>query len=129
MRGACRSGLPAAIRRVVRRPAGPVYKDDQRVVFIGINVQDTDANARAFLREFNITYPNGTDPTNRASIEYGVYGLPESFFIDRQGIIRYKHIGAIGDTLLLANLDALAKGTSLSRGTGAAGDEGYVKIR
>lgn len=104
------------------------YKD-QDVAFIGINVQDTEANARAFLREFGITYPNGMDPTNRAGIEYGVYGLPESFFIDRQGIIRYKHIGAIGDILLLANLDALAKGTALSRGTGAAGDEGYIKIR
>jgi cytochrome c biogenesis protein CcmG/thiol:disulfide interchange protein DsbE len=70
------------------------YKD-RDVVFLGVDTQDTEEDARAFIREFGITYPNGRDASGRIPIDYGVWGLPETFIIDRQGRITYKHVGAL----------------------------------
>jgi cytochrome c biogenesis protein CcmG/thiol:disulfide interchange protein DsbE len=69
---------------------------DRGVVFVGANIQDTEADARAFLEEFSITYPNGMDRRSRVAIDYGLWGLPEAFIIDREGRIVYKHVGALG---------------------------------
>ncbi len=66
------------------------------MVFLGVDMQDKEAAAREFIREFGISYPNGRDPNNRIAIDYGVYGIPETFFIDKDGRITYKHIGALG---------------------------------
>ncbi|MFQ5840163.1 MAG: TlpA family protein disulfide reductase, partial [Candidatus Methylomirabilales bacterium] len=55
---------------------------DQGVTVVGINIQDTEAKARAFIEQFRLTFPNGPDPQGKISIDYGVYGVPETFFID-----------------------------------------------
>ena len=88
---------------------------DRGVVFVGVNIQDSEGAARAFLREFGITYPNGPDPGGRIAIDYGVYGIPETFWITRDGRIASKQIGAIGLPLLEAGLDAALRGVVLSR--------------
>jgi cytochrome c biogenesis protein CcmG/thiol:disulfide interchange protein DsbE len=75
---------------------------DQNVVFIGVEIQDTEANGRAFVKEFDITYLMGNDPTGKIPIDYGVWGIPESFFVDPDGRIVYKHVGAIDPELLVA---------------------------
>lgn len=80
------------------------YKD-KGVVFFGINIQDTEEAARGFIQEFQITYMNGRDDTGRIAIDYGVWGLPETFFIDRQGRITYKHVGGLGSPTITAKLD------------------------
>jgi len=64
-------------------------------LFIGIIHQDTEANARDFIAKHGKSYPNGMDLRSRIAIEYGVYGVPETFFIDREGKIAHKHIGEI----------------------------------
>jgi len=64
-------------------------------VFIGVDIQDTEADALAFIREFNITYANGPDPQGRITIDYGVVKIPTSFFVDREGIIARRWLGAI----------------------------------
>jgi len=75
--------------------------------------------AQAFLDEFGITYPNGRDPGGRIAIDYGVWGLPETFIIDRTGRITYKHIGTLGSTLLAAKIDEARRGVvSASQGRG-----------
>lgn len=79
------------------------------VVFLGVDIQDKESNAREFLRRFNYTFPNGPDPGSKISIDYGVYGVPETFFIDRRGQIAYKHVGALTPELIRAQLDALLK--------------------
>ncbi len=89
------------------------YKDGD-VVFVGANVQDTEADARAFLAEFGVTYPNGIDPGSRIAIEYGVYGIPETFFIDREGRITYKHIGALDGATLTAKIEEARRGVASS---------------
>jgi len=78
---------------------------DKDVVFLGINIQDQEDDALAFLKEFHITYPNGRDGSGKTAIGYGVWGIPETFFIDRKGRITYKHVGTLGQTLIAAKLE------------------------
>lgn len=83
---------------------------DKNMVFVGVAVQDTDENAREFLKEFNVTYPNGKDESGKIAVDYGTWGIPESFFIDPQGRITYKHVGGIRAALVVAKLEEAGKG-------------------
>jgi cytochrome c biogenesis protein CcmG/thiol:disulfide interchange protein DsbE len=98
---------------------------DQDVVYIGIALQDTEENARAFLKEFDITYPNGRDEGGRISVDYGVWGIPESFFIDPQGRITYKHTGGIRAGLVETKLAEALKGIVTSQ----EGKGDYQQVR
>jgi len=67
---------------------------DDRIRIVGMNHTDNPANALAFLARFGNPYDAvGVDPTGRASIDWGVYGVPETFLVDRNGVIRYKLVG------------------------------------
>lgn len=69
---------------------------DDRIQVLGINHTDQTANALGFLEEFGNPYDAvGVDPRARVSIDWGVYGVPETFFVDRAGVIRHKIIGPI----------------------------------
>ena len=69
---------------------------DQRVRIIGINYKDTPDNARGFLARYGNPYAaNGADSNGRASIEWGVYGVPETFIVGRDGTILFKLVGPI----------------------------------
>lgn len=83
---------------------------DKNMVFVGVAVQDTDENAREFLKEFHVTYPNGKDESGKIAVDYGTWGIPESFFIDPQGRITYKHVGGIRAALVVAKLEEAAQG-------------------
>ena len=85
------------------------------MLFLGVNTQDEEPRARAFLQEFGITFPSGRDPDGRIAIEKGVWGLPEAFIVDRAGRITYKHIGTLGQALLLAKLDEARRGVVSTR--------------
>jgi cytochrome c biogenesis protein CcmG/thiol:disulfide interchange protein DsbE len=63
------------------------------------------------MRRFNFTFPNGPDPGSKISIDYGVYGVPETFFIDREGRITYKHVGGVTPTLMDEQVQVLLKGS------------------
>ena len=89
------------------------YKD-QGVVMVGIIYQDTEENARNFIDNHEKTYPNGLDPKSRIAIAYGVYGIPETLFIDRDGKIGHKHIGEISVETLTAETGALLRAARLS---------------
>lgn len=69
---------------------------DKRIRVIGINYKDSPDNARRFLGRYGNPFAAvGTDANGRASIEWGVYGVPETFVIGRDGAIAYKLIGPI----------------------------------
>ena len=69
---------------------------DPRVRILGINYKDSPENARRFLTRYGNPYvANGADLNGRASIEWGVYGVPETFVVGRDGRIAYKLIGPI----------------------------------
>jgi cytochrome c biogenesis protein CcmG/thiol:disulfide interchange protein DsbE len=82
----------------------------QGVVFLGVDIQDTEEAARAFLQEFRISYMNGRDARNRIAIDYGVYGIPETYFIDPGGRITAKYVGALEATILAERLTEAAQG-------------------
>ena len=69
---------------------------DRRIRVVGINFKDQPDNARRFLGRYgNPFVANGTDGSGRAAIEWGVYGVPETFVVGRDGRISYKLIGPI----------------------------------
>ena len=62
----------------------------------GINYKDEPANATAFLEELGDPFERiGADTTGRTGIDFGVYGVPETFVVDGNGTIVYKHVGPI----------------------------------
>ena len=79
---------------------------DSRIRLIGINYKDQPDNARRFLgRHGNPFAAAGADINGRASMEWGVYGVPETFLVGRDGRIAYKLVGPITQ----ANLDTVLK--------------------
>jgi cytochrome c biogenesis protein CcmG/thiol:disulfide interchange protein DsbE len=98
---------------------------DKNMVFIGVALQDTDKNSLEFLKEFEVTYPNGKDVSGKIAVDYGTWGIPESFFIDPQGRITYKHVGGIRAALVLTKLEEAAK--SIASAQEGKGD--YQPIR
>jgi len=65
------------------------------IVFLGLDYLDQEPAAKAYLAEFNVTYPSGPDLQSAAARRYGIKGVPETFFIDPQGKIQDIVIGPI----------------------------------
>lgn len=70
------------------------YKD-QGVVFIGVDYVDTEKEALAYIAEFDVTYINGPDIGTRISDAYNIQGVPETFFVAKNGVLRGVHIGPL----------------------------------
>ena len=67
----------------------------------GLNYKDNPKNALRWLRERGDPYAaHGVDNDGRVSIDWGVYGIPETFVVDGRGMIRYKHVGPINGDIL-----------------------------
>ena len=87
-RGAC----PATTRRRCSRRSARTSASNS----LGINYKDAPDNARRFLNRYGNPFAaTGRDENGRASIDWGVYGVPETFLIGRDGRIAYKLIGPI----------------------------------
>lgn len=69
---------------------------DQGVVFLGVNIMDKREDALKFIEEFNVQYPNGPDESD-IYFDYGGTGVPETYFIDREGKIALKFIGPLNE--------------------------------
>jgi cytochrome c biogenesis protein CcmG, thiol:disulfide interchange protein DsbE len=65
------------------------------VAFISVLYQDNAASMRSFTRQYGGGWPILRDPGQQTAINYGVYGVPETFFIDRRGVVRYKSTGPV----------------------------------
>ena len=74
------------------------------IVFLGLDYLDQDPAAKAYLAEFNVTYPSGPDLQSKAARRYGIKGVPETFFISPAGEIVETIIGPISSQ---AQLDSL----------------------
>jgi cytochrome c biogenesis protein CcmG/thiol:disulfide interchange protein DsbE len=98
----CREEAPV-LRRVSERA------DPRAVVVFGVAHTDTASDAREFVEEFAIEYPNALDD-NSLGRALGVRGLPMTFVVDAQGVVVAKHFGPITETRLTALIeDALAR--------------------
>lgn len=82
------------------------YKD-QGVVFLGVAYADVEPNSLAYLEEFNISYPNGPDLGTTISRKYEITGVPETFFIGKDGRIADVTIGPVSQATLEGNITRL----------------------
>ncbi len=97
---ACRDEHPALVR-LAQGGELPVY---------GLNYKDRVGDARAWLRRHGDPYERtAVDSDGRVGMDYGVYGVPETYLIDRAGTIRYKRIGPITDQLLQETILPMAR--------------------
>jgi cytochrome c biogenesis protein CcmG/thiol:disulfide interchange protein DsbE len=81
----------------------------QDVTFLGIDIQDNQHDALAFVQQYGVTYPVAADPTGAVYIDYGVVGMPETYVVNRQGIIAQKIVGPIDPNGLTATLQELLR--------------------
>jgi len=81
----------------------------QGVVFIGIDFQDGQSPALSFVQHNGITYDNVVDPNGSTGINYGLTGVPETFFIDRHGVVVNAVRKELTAQVLQSNITALLK--------------------
>jgi cytochrome c biogenesis protein CcmG/thiol:disulfide interchange protein DsbE len=94
---------------------------DRGVVFLSVMFEDRLADAAAFEREHGATgWPNLEDPRTRTALDYGVRGVPETFFIGRDGVIRAQHSGPVTYEIVTRDLQPLLErsGSGLAAGPG-----------
>ncbi len=80
---------------------------DQGITFVGIAIQEDEAEVQEMLSHFGITYPQGMDPTQQIALTYGVTGVPETFVLDADGNVAYIHIGPVSAEELREELNSL----------------------
>ncbi len=101
----CKEENPALLRVWER------YRSSD-VVIIGILYEDSLEAGRRYVRDNGVTWPTVSDPDGRVQFAYGVFGIPETYFIGTDGVIAGRHIGAIDEATLVASIDSLrAKAT------------------
>lgn len=69
------------------------YGPTGEVIFLGADYVDTEPEARVYLQKYGITFPNGPDMGTRISQLFRIRGVPETYFIDRDGVLRYVQVG------------------------------------
>ena len=101
----CRTEMPL-IERKYRE-----YKDSPGFVILAVDVKDDSGidAVRQFLAELSLTFPVLLDSEGRAETAYNILGLPTSFFIDRQGVIRATRVGAMSEEYIEAQLQKIFK--------------------
>lgn len=81
-----------------------------KVPIVGLNYKDKRAQAQPWLRQLGDPYAMSLfDSDGKVAIDWGVYGVPETFVIDRQGVVRFKQIGPITATVLREKIEPLLK--------------------
>jgi cytochrome c biogenesis protein CcmG/thiol:disulfide interchange protein DsbE len=101
----CRAEMPAI------QDAYQEYKD-QGLVVLAINTtfQDSEADVRAFVTEFELSFPILLDRTGDVSMRYQLRGLPSTYFIDRKGVIQSVVVGGpMAETVIRSNVENLLK--------------------
>lgn len=83
----------------------------EAVAFLGVNIEDSEANAAAHLREYGVTYPSVYDPANRFASRFEGVGprtIPSTIFIDRHGRVAARIFGIVSTGELVGMADAIA---------------------
>ena len=82
------------------------YKD-KGVIFVGVDWVDTEKEALAYMKEFDLTYFNGPDIGTRIAQAYNIQGVPETFYVAKNGELRGVHIGPLKSPELDDKIDEL----------------------
>jgi cytochrome c biogenesis protein CcmG/thiol:disulfide interchange protein DsbE len=95
------------------------------VRFFGVLYQDKPPAARRFIRELGgQSYPTLLDPGSRVALDYGVYGVPETYFIGADGRVKHRHVGPVTRDLLRTRIDSLL---AEKRRTGSASSDTSIE--
>ena len=85
----------------VEHPVLMAFAKTNTLPIIGLDYKDTAVDGMKWLAQHGDPYETSvTDPDGRIGINFGVYGVPETFIIDKAGVIRHKHIGPVTDAAL-----------------------------
>ena len=79
---------------------------------LGLDQQDLTGDARAFMRRFGITYPNVRDAVGEVPVRWGATGIPETYFLDRRGLVVAHVIGRISQPQLADGIRAARTGVA-----------------
>jgi cytochrome c biogenesis protein CcmG, thiol:disulfide interchange protein DsbE len=86
------------------------FARSKRVPIYGLNYKDKRADGQQWLARFGNPYDASLfDQDGRVGIDWGVYGVPETFVVDREGVIRFKHIGALTPDIMRTRVEPLLK--------------------
>jgi len=96
----CKEENPALVRVYERYRASDV-------VFVGVLYQDSPENGLKYIHDNGVTWPTGIDTDGRIAFSYGVFGIPETYFIGADGVIAGRHIGPIDETTLVNGIESL----------------------
>ena len=89
----------------VEHPVIARFAYTKRVRFVGYNLKDEREDALRWLEQYDNPYSDViADIDGRTAIDWGIYGAPETFLVDADGIIRWKHVGAITDEIIANEL-------------------------
>jgi len=98
--GACRDEHPLLV----------AWSGQRQVTLIGLNYKDQRSDGQAWLAGLGNPYTDSLfDPQGRIGLDYGVYGVPETFIVDRSGVIRMKHTGPLTPEVLREQIEPLLR--------------------
>ncbi|MBI4310332.1 MAG: TlpA family protein disulfide reductase [Chloroflexi bacterium] len=80
---------------------------DKGVEFVGVAIWDEKSAVQRHVRTYGVSYPNGLDDSGKIAVDYGVRGIPEKFFIDKNGNLAKKFVGPASPETLGGILDGL----------------------
>jgi cytochrome c biogenesis protein CcmG, thiol:disulfide interchange protein DsbE len=84
---------------------------DKGLKIVGIVYEDDAASAREWMKKQSVDWPGLIDPSSHTAIDYGLFGVPETFFIDRSGRVAYKQTGPVTAEVLERWIPKLLDGT------------------
>ena len=79
----------------------------QQVVFVGVMIEDVEDKARAYVKRNGLTFATGLDAEGTIKQAYRIFGLPITYFIDRDGLVNYIHAGVLTEDLLKYELEKI----------------------
>lgn len=97
----CKEENPALVRVYER------YRASDDVVFVGVLYQDSRDSGLAYVKDNGVVWPTASDDDGRVAFAYGVFGIPETYFIDADSVIQGRHIGPIDESTLVTAIDTL----------------------
>jgi len=100
--------IPSCWNEAPRWKAAWAKYGDQ-VMILGVNFQDKVGDANDFLDRFNKPFPSVRDPKGSVGIAWGVFGVPETFFINSDGTLNYKQNGEISTEMIDTQIEALLR--------------------
>jgi cytochrome c biogenesis protein CcmG/thiol:disulfide interchange protein DsbE len=101
-------------------------KPDSAIRFVSVNIQDDVAAILGYQRDFALSYPVVADRDGKISLDYGVYGTPETFFVSPDGVVRHRVAGEVDRNTILAFVDWLNKNPAI---TPQQAIEGFGRVR